>query len=60
MGFWVWMGMLGGAVLGALGGGIAGAIVGAVLGAGLGMLVSRAASGPSASWRMTATRTAHS
>ena len=44
MGFWVGMGVLGGAVLGALGGSGGGAIVGALLGAVLGMLVSRAAS----------------
>ena len=43
MGFWVWIGVLGGAVLGALGGGVGGALVGALLGAGLGKLVSRAA-----------------
>src|SRR5688572_23936308 len=43
MGFWVWMGVLGGAVLGALGGGFIGAAVGAIIGAGLGVLIGRAA-----------------
>jgi uncharacterized membrane protein len=43
MGFWVWMGVLGGAVLGALGGSFIGAAVGALIGAGLGVLIGRAA-----------------
>ena len=41
--FWIWMGVLGGAVLGWMGGGGAGTAVGALVGAGLGWLIARAA-----------------